>query len=168
MLAYYPQEIKLMKKGLLGCGAVVLLGIFVLAIVAVMAVGGYNRLVGQSQTVDKQWAQVQNDYQRRADLIPSLVHTVQGAADFEKTTLEDITQARASVGQVKIDANSAPTDAAKLAEFERAQGQLSSALSRLFVVAERYPDLNANASFRDLQAQLEGTENRIAVARRDF
>src|SRR5580698_2469277 len=101
MLAYYPQEIKLMKKGLLGCGAVVLLGIFVLAIVAVMAVGGFNHLVAQSQTVDKQWAQVQNDYQRRADLIPNLVETVKGAANFEQSTLVEITQARASVGQVR-------------------------------------------------------------------
>jgi len=93
---------------------------------------------------------------------------VQGAANFEKSTLENVTRARASVGQVKIDPNNAPTDPAKLAEFQQAQGQLSSALSRLLVVSERYPELKANANFRDLQAQLEGTENRIAVARMDF
>jgi LemA protein len=96
------------------------------------------------------------------------VATVSGAANFEKSTLTEITAARASVGQVKLDPNKAPNDPAALAEFDRAQGQLSSALSRLLVVVERYPDLKATANFRDLQAQLEGTENRIAVARRDF
>jgi LemA protein len=118
--------------------------------------------------VDSQWAQVQNVYQRRADLIPNLVSTVSGAANFEKSTLTEITTARASVGQMKIDPNTAPTDPAKLAAFEQAQGQLSSALSRLLVVVERYPDLKATQNFRDLQAQLEGTENRISVERRDF
>jgi LemA protein len=154
-----------MKKIGLGCG--------VLAVVAILfallfGVGSYNRLVKRSQAVDSQWAQVQNVYQRRADLIPNLVSTVSGAANFEKSTLTEITEARASVGQVKIDPNSAPNDPAKLAEFDKAQGQLSSALSRLLVVVERYPELKANANFRDLQAQLEGTENRIAVERRDF
>ena len=100
--------------------------------------------------------------------MPNLVSTVSGAANFEKSTLTQITEARASVGRVQINANSAPTDPAKLAEFDQTQGQLSSALSRLLVVVERYPDLKANANFRDLQAQLEGTENRIAVERRDF
>jgi len=118
--------------------------------------------------VDSQWAQVQNVYQRRADLIPNLVATVSGAANFEKSTLTEITAARASVGQVKIDPNTAPSDPAKLAAFDQAQGQLSSALSRLLVVVERYPDLKATENFRDLQAQLEGTENRISVERRDF
>jgi len=111
---------------------------------------------------------VENNYQRRADLIPNLVSTVSGAANFEKSTLVEVTQARASVGQVKIDANNAPTDAAKLAQFDQAQGQLSSALSHLLVVAEQYPQLTATENFRDLQAQLEGTENRISVARMDF
>ena len=106
--------------------------------------------------------------QRRADLIPNLVATVSGAANFEKSTLTEITAARASVGQVKLDANSAPTDPAKLAAFESAQGQLSFALSRLLVVVEKYPDLKATEGFRDLQASLEGTENRISVERRDF
>ena len=157
-----------MKKFAIGCGAVGVVVIIILLIVGMTGVGGYNRLVNLSQNVNKQWAQVQNDYQRRADLIPNLVQTVSGAANFEKSTLTEITQARASVGQVKIDPNNAPTDPDKLAQYERAQGQLSSALSRLLVVSERYPDLKANSNFRDLQAQLEGTENRIAVARRDF
>src|SRR5215467_1828231 len=143
-------------------------------IIALLALHGltgcntYNRLVLLEQNVNKKWADVQTVYQRRADLIPNLVNTVSGAANFEKSTLTDIVQARASVGQVKVDPNSAPADPAKLAEFDRAQGQLSSALSRLLVVVEQYPDLKANANFRDLQAQLEGTENRIAVERRDF
>jgi LemA protein len=156
-----------MKKLGIGCAIVAVIGIILLVIVAV-AGGSYNRLVKLSQAVDGQWAQVQNVYQRRADLIPNLVATVSGAANFEKTTLTEITQARASVGQVKIDPNTAPTDPTKLAEFDRAQSQLSSALSRLLVVVERYPDLKATANFRDLQAQLEGTENRISVERRDF
>jgi LemA protein len=157
-----------MKKYAVGCGVVALLGILIAVIVVASGAGSYNHLVKLSQGVDSHWAQVQNVYQRRADLVPNLVATVAGAANFEKSTLTEITQARASVGQVKIDPNSAPNDPAKLAEFDRAQGQLSSALSRLLVVVERYPDLQATANFRDLQAQLEGTENRIAVERRDF
>jgi LemA protein len=156
-----------MKKFAIGCGILVVLG-FIVLIVVVVAAGGYNRLVRLSQGVDSKWAQVQNDYQRRSDLVPNLVATVSGAANFEKSTLTEITQARASVGQVKIDPHSAPTDPAQLAEFDKAQGAMSSALSRLMVVVERYPDLKSSANFRDLQAQLEGTENRIAVARRDF
>lgn len=147
-----------------------ILGAFILLVVVliIMAVGTYNSLVNRSQAVDAQWAQVQNVYQRRADLIPNLVNTVAGAANFEKTTLTEITEARASVGKVQLSPNTAPTDPAQLAQFEQAQGQLSSALSRLLVVVERYPDLKANASFQMLQAQLEGTENRIAVERGRF
>jgi LemA protein len=156
-----------MKKLAIGCGILVVLGVIALIVVAI-AGGSYNRLVRLQQGVNTQWAQVQNVYQRRADLIPNLVATVSGAANFEKSTLTEITAARASVGQVKIDPNSAPTDPAKLAEFERAQGQLSGALSRLLVVSERYPELRATQNFRDLQAQLEGTENRISVERRSF
>ena len=156
-----------MKKLGIGCAIVVVLGIILLIIVAI-AGGSYNRLVKLSQSVDAQWAQVQNVYQRRADLIPNLVSTVSGAANFEKSTLTEITAARASVGQVKVNPNAAPTDPAQLAEFDRAQAQLGSALSRLLVVVERYPDLKATVNFRDLQAQLEGTENRISVERRDF
>jgi LemA protein len=156
-----------MKKLGIGCGILAVLGIVVVIIIAI-AGGSYNRLVKLSQGVDSQWAQVQNVYQRRADLIPNLVKTVEGAANFEKSTLEDVTRARASVGQVQINPGSAPTDPAKLAEFQAAQGQLSSALSRLLVVSERYPELRANGNFRDLQAQLEGTENRISVERGRF
>jgi LemA protein len=156
-----------MKKPLVAVAILVVLGILALMLV-VMAGGSYNHLVKLSQAVDSQWAQVQNVYQRRVDLVPNLVATVSGAANFEKSTLTEITAARASVGQVKLDPNSAPTDPAKLAAFESAQGQLSSALSRLLVVVERYPDLKATANFQDLQAQLEGTENRISVERRDF
>ncbi|TAL00418.1 MAG: LemA family protein [Verrucomicrobia bacterium] len=156
-----------MKKVAIGCGILLVLGIIVLAVV-LGAGGSYNQLVKRAQAVDASWAQVQNVYQRRADLIPNLVATVSGAANFEKSTLTEITAARASVGQLKIDPNSAPTDAAKLAEFDKAQSGLSSALSRLLVVIERYPDLKANSNFRDLQAQLEGTENRISVERGRF
>jgi LemA protein len=156
-----------MKKLVIILGVLVVLAIIVLALVG-LAGGGYNHLVKLQQAVDSQWAQVENVYQRRADLIPNLVSTVSGAANFEKSTLTDIVQARASVGQVKLNPNTAPTDPAQLAAFEQAQGQLSSAVSRLLVVAERYPDLKATQNFLDLQAQLEGTENRISVERRDF
>jgi len=156
-----------MKKLGIMMGVLLVIGVLVLILVAV-AGGSYNRLVKLSQAVDSQWAQVQNVYQRRADLIPNLVSTVSGAANFEKSTLTEITQARASVGQVKMDPTIAPTDPAKLAAFDQAQGQLSSALSRLLAVVERYPNLTATESFRELQAQLDGTENRISVARGDF
>jgi LemA protein len=156
-----------MKKLGIGCGILVVLVIAVLVVIAI-AGGGYNHLVKLQQGVNSQWAQVQNVYQRRADLVPNLVATVSGAANFEKSTLTEIAEARASVGQVKIDPNNAPTDPAKLAEFEKAQGAMSSALSRLLVVSEQYPDLKASANFRDLQAQLEGTENRISVERGRF
>ena len=147
-----------------------ILGAFILFVVVLVitGVGAYNRLVNRSQAVDAQWAQVQNVYQRRADLVPNLVNTVAGAANFEKTTLTEITEARASVGKVSLSPNTAPADPAQLAQFEQAQGQLSSALARLLVVVERYPDLKANANFQMLQAQLEGTENRIAVERGRF
>jgi LemA protein len=137
-------------------------------IVVIFAVSTYNGLVNRQQGVDAAWAQVQNVYQRRADLIPNLVNTVSGAANFEKSTLTEITEARASVGRTSIDPSKAPTDPAQLAQFEQAQGQLSSALSRLLVVVERYPDLKATGNFQTLQAQLEGTENRIAVERGRF
>lgn len=130
--------------------------------------GSYNGLINRSQAVDAQWAQVQNVYQRRADLVPNLVATVSGAANFEKSTLTEITAARASVGRAQVNPGSAPTDPSQLAEFDRAQGQLTSALSRLLVVAENYPSLKATANFQELQAQLEGTENRISVERGRF
>jgi LemA protein len=129
---------------------------------------GYNRLVALEQNVNKKWADVQSVYQRRADLIPNLVNTVAGAANFEKSTLTEVTNARASVGQVKLDPSKAPTDAAQLEAFQKAQGQLSTALSRLLVVSENYPQLKATEAFQNLQAQLEGTENRISVERNNF
>ena len=130
--------------------------------------GSYNRLITLEQNVNKKWADVQSVYQRRADLIPNLVNTVQGAADFEKSTLTEVTNARASVGRVQLDPTKAPTDAAQLEQFQQAQGQLSSALSRLLVVAENYPQLRATEAFQNLQVQLEGTENRISVERNNF
>ena len=146
-----------MKKGL---GVLfVILGLIM--IVGFSAVGTYNGLVKTREGVDAAWAQVLSQYQRRADLVPNLVKTVEGSANFEKSTLESVVNARASVGRVNIDTSKAP-DEATLQKFQEAQGQFSSALSRLLVVAENYPDLKASAGFRDLQAQLEGTENRIA------
>jgi LemA protein len=154
-----------MKKFGLGCGAlVVLLG----AIVLIGGCTSYNRMVGLSQNVDSKWAQVQNQYQRRLDLIPNLVNTVSGAANFEKSTITEVTEARARVGQVNINPNQAPADPAQLEKFEQAQGQLGSALSRLLVVAERYPELKATQNFAGLQAELAGTENRISVERMRF
>lgn len=151
-----------MKNILIGIVAGVIL--LVLAVIAYL-IPQYNGLVEQSQGVEKQWAQVENVYQRRADLIPNLVATVSGAADFEKTTLTAITEARSKVGQIKF---SGMPDASGFQAFEKAQGELSSALSRLMVVIEKYPDLKATQNFSDLQAQLEGTENRIAVERGRF
>jgi LemA protein len=144
------------------------LGFFLVLILFAVGIGSYNGLERRSQAVDAQWAQVQNVYQRRADLVPNLVSTVAGAANFEKSTLVEVTEARASVGKVTIDQNHAPEDAAKLQEYQQAQGQLSNALSHLLVVSENYPQLKATSNFSTLQAQLEGTENRIAVERGRF
>ena len=157
-----------MSKFAMGCVGIVLIILFILIVGAIAVAGSYNRLVGMQQNVDAKWAQVQNVYQRRADLIPNLVNTVAGAANFEKSTLEAVTNARASVGRVQLDPNKAPTDAAQLQQFQEAQGQLSTALSRLLVVSENYPELKANQNFQQLQAQLEGTENRISVERGNF
>lgn len=138
-------------------------------VIALSTVVTYNSLVSLSQTVDAQWGQVQNAYQRRADLVPNLVATVKGAANFEKSTYIAVAQARASVGGLSPEAmKNAPNDPAALAQFEQAQGTLGAALSRLLVVVERYPDLKANENFLTLQSQLEGTENRIAVERRRY
>jgi LemA protein len=140
-----------------------------LAISSASCVGGYNKLVGLGQAVDAQWAQVENAYQRRADLVPNLVATVKGAAKFEQETLTAVTEARAKVGQVSAQAtDKLANDPAALQRFQQAQDGLSSALSRLLVVSERYPELKATQAFRDLQAQLEGTENRISVERMRF
>ncbi|MGZ5495134.1 MAG: LemA family protein [Candidatus Aminicenantales bacterium] len=147
----------------LGCLAFVILGILV---VVLYATGVYNGLVGLDQKVQSQWGQVENTYQRRADLIPNLVETVKGAAAFEKDTYTAVTEARAKVGQVQINPGQLTPDA--FAKFQAAQDGLSSALSRLLVVVEKYPDLKATENFKELQAQLEGTENRITVERMRF
>ena len=127
---------------------------------------GYNSMVNKEEAVTSQWAQVENVYQRRADLIPNLVRTVQGAANFEKSTLTDVINARASATKVNIDPTKLTPE--NIAQFEQSQNQLSGALSRLLVTVENYPDLKANQNFRELSSQLEGTENRIAVERNKF
>ena len=127
---------------------------------------GYNGLVQMDQNVKGKWANVESDYQRRSDLIPNLVNTVKGAADFEKSTLEAVVNARAQATQTKIDVTNLSPE--KVAEFQKAQSQLSGAIGRLLVTMEKYPELQATDAFRDLQAQLEGTENRIKVSRNDF
>ncbi len=156
------------KVVLLGCGLVVVLLLFVGGIAAVAGIGGYNKLVTLSTDVDTQWAQVQATYQRRADLIPNLVRTVQGSANFEKSTLTDVINARANATKVTVDPSHAPTDPAQLAAYQQAQQQLSGSLSRLLVSVEKYPELSSTKAFRDLQAEIEGTENRIAVSRENF
>ena len=151
-----------MKKSLITLLAV----IGGVGILVIWIIGTYNKLVTLDEAVPAQWAQVENVYKRRADLIPNLVATVQGYAKHESSTLEAVIAARASATQIKVDpSNLTP---AKLKEYQAAQGQLSAALGRLMMVQERYPDLKANQNFLDLQAQLEGTENRIAVERQKF
>lgn len=147
----------------IGCLGVVLLGVLV---VVLFVTGTYNSLVGLDQKAQAQWGQVENAYQRRADLIPNLVETVKGAAAFEKDTFTAVTEARSKVGQVQVSAND--LNPGTFAKFQEAQDGLSSALSRLLVVMEKYPDLKATANFKELQAQLEGTENRITVERMRF
>jgi LemA protein len=128
---------------------------------------GYNNLQGLDENVKASWSEVENQFQRRADLIPNLVATVKGAANFEQETLTRVIEARSKATSVKLDANSLSNPEA-FRRFEQAQNELSGALSRLLVVVEKYPDLKANQNYRDLQAQLEGTENRIAVARKRY
>lgn len=128
---------------------------------------GYNTLVTMEESVDGAWSQVENQYQRRADLIPNLVNTVKGYADFEKSVLTEVTEARSKVGQTQLSADDL-SDPVKFQQFQDAQDQLSGALSRLLVVVEAYPELKANENFLALQAQLEGTENRISVERKRF
>lgn len=150
-----------MKK-LVIIGALVVLGIIIWRTFA----GGYNNMVSKEETVTSAWAQVENVYQRRADLIPNLVNTVKGYADFEQETLTKVIEARAKATSITVDPTNLSPE--KLAEFQAAQGELSSALGRLLVSVERYPDLKANQNFLDLQSQLEGTENRITVERQKF
>jgi len=143
--------------------------VVVVLILGMFLVGTYNGLVGAQQAVEGQWAQVQNVYQRRADLIPNLVASVKGAANFEQSTLTQVIEARSRVGQLSTQAsNEILNDPAKFAQYQQAQDGLSSALSRLMVVVEQYPQLQAVQAFRDLMTQLEGTENRVAVERRTF
>ena len=151
-----------MKKSLIIIGVIVLIVIILFSWVK----GSYNGMVTKQEAVSSQWAQVENVYQRRADLIPNLVSTVKGYADFEKQTLTDVITARSKATSVTID----PTklNESNIQQFQQAQNGLSSALSRLMVVVEKYPELKANQGFLQLQAQLEGTENRIAVERRNF
>ena len=145
-VARYASALALFAVGLFGSGC------------------GYNEVIDRDEQVKAQWAEVQNQYKRRADLVPNLVKVVQGAANFEKDTLQKVVEARSNVAGIKVD-SSIIDDPERLKKFEAAQNQLSGALSRLLVVTENYPDLKATGAFRDLQAQLEGTENRIAVAR---
>jgi LemA protein len=151
-----------MKKLLIG------IGIFIVAVFIIYKVyaGMYNGAVAKEEGVKASWGQVENQYQRRADLIPNLVNTVKGAANFEKETLTQVIEARAKATSVNINPSNLSPD--QIQKFQQAQDGLSSALSRLMVVVEKYPELKANQNFRDLQAQIEGTENRIAVERRNF
>jgi LemA protein len=143
--------------------------IVIIALIAILflwGMGGYNGLVNSQENVKSQWGNVENQYQRRADLIPNLVETVKGYATHEKSTFEEVISARAKATQITVDPTNLTPE--KLQEFQAAQGQLSSALGRLIAVAENYPDLKANQNFLELQAQLEGTENRISVERNKF
>lgn len=144
----------------------IILIIGLVVILVISGVNSYNGLVSAEEKVDAQWAQVENVYQRRADLIPNLVSTVKGYADFEKQTLTDVVEARSKATSIQIDPTNL-TDA-NIGQFQAAQEQLSGALSRLLVTIEKYPDLKANRNFLELQAQLEGTENRISVERNKF
>jgi LemA protein len=140
--------------------------IAILVILVFAAISTYNSLVGLEENVGKQWSNVENQYQRRADLIPNLVATVKGYAAHESTTLENVVSARTRATQVTVDPNDLTPE--KLQEFQAAQGELSSALGRLLMITENYPDLKANENFKELQVQLEGTENRISTERTRF
>jgi len=138
----------------------------IIGVLVLWGIGSYNGLVGKEQNANEAWANVESAYQRRMDLIPNLVNTVKGYANFEQETLTRVTEARASATQVRVDPTNLTPE--KLQEFQQAQAGVSSALGRLLAIAENYPDLKANQNFLDLQAQLEGTENRINVARNRF
>lgn len=151
-----------MKKSMI----IILVIVAILAIGVMSAISTYNGLVKMDENVSGQWANVETQYQRRADLIPNLVNTVKGYASHEKETLEGVVAARSQATQIKIDVNDLTP--AKLAEYQKAQGAVTSALGKLLAITENYPDLKANQNFLELQAQLEGTENRINVARKNF
>ena len=146
--------------------SVILLIVALVIVIGAWCVSLYNGLVKKDEAAQAAWSQVENVYQRRMDLIPNLVNTVKGAADFERSTLEDVVAARASATQVKVDPSQLTEE--NIALYQKAQENLSGSLSRLLVTVERYPELKANQNFRDLQVQLEGTENRIAVERQKF
>ncbi len=150
----------------MGKVSLMIIGVIIAAVV-IWGISGYNKLVGLDESVNTAWSQVENQYQRRADLIPNLVNTVKGVAKFEKETYTAVTEARAKAGQIKMTADML-NDPQAMQKFQAAQDGLSSALSRLLVTVERYPELKANENFLQLQAQLEGTENRISVERRKF
>lgn len=141
--------------------------IFIVVACAFIVYNNYNNVPRLDENVNEKWSQVQNQYKRRADLIPNLVATVKGYASHEKDTFTQVTEARSKVSQMNVDANTL-NNPEMMKKFQEAQGSLSSALSRLMVVVEKYPDLKADKNFLALQSQLEGTENRIAVARKDF
>jgi LemA protein len=151
-----------MKKAIIPIAIIAIIGLFIYT----KSVATYNQFVQKEETINGQWAEVETQYQRRADLIPNLVSTVRGYADFERETLEGVINARARATSINVNADNLSPE--NIAEFQQAQEQLSGSLSRLLVSVERYPELKANENFRDLQAQLEGTENRISVARRNF
>jgi len=159
---FFNFKLKAMSNGIK-----ILIGVVVILIIGYFMIKGkYNTMVTQDETVNQTWSQVENVYQRRADLIPNLVNTVKGYAAHEKETLEGVVEARAKATGINVDANN--LNAQTMQQFQQAQQGLTSALSRLMVVVERYPDLKANESFLQLQAQLEGTENRITVERQRF
>ena len=155
-----------MKKGCLI--SIIIVAFFALVVLGVVLWGTkvYNGMVTMQESVTSQWGNVETQYQRRSDLIPNFVNTVKGAADFEQTTLTQVIEARSKATSVTIDPANMTAD--NMQQFQQAQGQVSSALSRLMVVVERYPELKATQNFRDLQVELEGTENRISVERRKF
>lgn len=140
--------------------------IAVIAIIAIGAISAYNGLVKMDESVSTAWSNVENQYQRRSDLIPNLVNTVKGYATHEKETFQAVTEARSKATQMTISANELTSE--KLLEYQKAQGEVGAALSRLLAITEAYPDLKANENFKELQAQLEGTENRISVERKNF
>lgn len=144
----------------------IIIAIAAVVIIAGWAVSGYNGMVTSEENVNTQWSNVETQYQRRADLIPNLVNTVKGYATHEQSTLESVMEARSKATQVTVDPSNLTAE--KLQEFQQAQGEISSALGRLLAITENYPDLKANQNFLELQAQLEGTENRINVARKNF
>lgn len=152
---------EIIKKNL---GLVITIGI--IAIAVMWCISGYNGLVSMDEGVQNKWADVETQYQRRADLIPNLVNTVKGYAAHEKETLESVVKARSEATSVKIDPSNMTAE--QMAQYQNAQNGVTSALSKLLLVVEKYPDLKANQNFQELQSQLEGTENRIAVARRDY